>query len=59
MRDLIARLIDCGFCRETAVCIAMTYKRRNDLYGLERYVESVEDECREVQSDESVWLILQ
>ena len=51
MRELIARLIDCGFDRETAVTIACTFRRCGNLFELERYVESVEDEIRYREED--------
>ena len=47
MNKLIARLIDAGVPREIALAVYRDYKRRGDLYGFERYVESVEEECRE------------
>ena len=47
MNKLIARLIDCGMPREVALAVFRSYKRQNDPYGFERYVESVEEECRE------------
>ena len=46
MRELIARLINCGFERETAVTIACSFRRTNSLRDLEKYVEAVEDEIR-------------
>lgn len=51
MRELIARLIDCGFERETAVTIACTFRRCGNLHDLERYVESVEEEIRYKEDD--------
>ena len=47
MNTLIARLIDCGIEREVALAVYRDFKRRGRLYDFERYVESVEDECRE------------
>ena len=46
MDKLIARLIDCGMPREVALAVFRSYKRRKDLWGFERYVESVEEEKR-------------
>ena len=46
MRELIARLINCGFERETAVTIACTFRRTKNLHDLEKYVEAVEEEIR-------------
>ena len=46
MNKLIARLIDCGMPREVALAVYRTFKRRGDLFGFERYVESVEEETR-------------
>jgi len=51
VNKLIARLIKCGMPREIALAVYRAYKKDNNLYGFERYVESVEDECRE-QMDE-------
>ena len=47
MNKLIARLIDCGMSREVALHMYGIYKRKGKLDEFERYVESVEDECRE------------
>lgn len=47
MNKLIARLIDAGVPREIALAVYRDYKRRGDLYGFERYVESVEEEVHE------------
>ena len=44
MREFVKRLIDCGFSREMALAICHNYSRRNDMYGLERYIEDVEKE---------------
>jgi len=46
MRDCIARLIKCGMPREIALCVCKTFARANDFIGMERYVESVEEETR-------------
>ena len=45
MHKLIARLIDCGMSREVALTVCRSFHGQMD--ELERYVESVEDECRE------------
>ena len=47
MNKLIARLIDAGLPRDVALAVFRNYKRMGDLYGFERYVESVEAEVRE------------
>ena len=47
MNKLIARLIDCGMDREIALAVYSDFKRRGRLFEFERYVESVEEECRE------------
>lgn len=44
MRRFVARLIDCGFSRETALFICRGYARRNDIRGLELYIEEIEAE---------------
>lgn len=44
MRDLIRRLIDCGMTREVALCVM---RQIRDPKERERYVEQVEEECRE------------
>lgn len=49
MNKLIARLIDCGIPREIALAVYRSYKRQGDLFGFERYVESVEEETREAE----------
>lgn len=46
MNKLIARLIKAGMPREVALAVFRSYKRVNDLWGFERYVESVEEESR-------------
>lgn len=52
MNRLIARLIECGMPREVAVAVYRVYKRDGKLCDFERYVESVEDECRDDQMEE-------
>ena len=47
MNKLIARLIDCGIPREVALAIYRNFKIHSNLFEFERYVESVEEECRE------------
>lgn len=47
MNIYIARLINCGVPRTTAVWIVNHYRRNATLRDLERYIEDVEDECRE------------
>ena len=47
MNKLIARLIDTGMPRDVALAVYRSFKRLNDMYGFERYVESVEQEIRE------------
>ena len=47
MNHLIARLIDCGMSREVALHMYGIYKRSGRLDEFEKYVEGVEDECRE------------
>lgn len=46
MREYIARLIDTGMNRETALMIVRYYRRRGLLTELARYVSEVEEECR-------------
>ena len=46
MNKLIARLIDAGLPREVALAVYQSYKRMGDLFGFERYVESVEEEAK-------------
>ena len=46
MNKLIARLIDCGMPRDVALAIYRSYKRENNLFEFERYVEGVEEECK-------------
>ena len=50
MNKLIARLIDCGMPREVALAVYHNFKRHNNLFGFERYVDSVEQETK-VQED--------
>ena len=47
MNKLIARLIDCGMPREVALAVYRSFRKRNQLFDFEHYVESVEEECRE------------
>ena len=47
MNKLIARLIDCGYPRITALGIAQSFKREGKLKELERFIEEVEAECNE------------
>ena len=47
MDKLIARLIDTGMPRDVALAVYRSFKRFNDMFGFERYVESVEAEIRE------------
>ncbi len=47
MNRLIARLIKCGMSREVALSIYQSFKRNGNLFEFERYVEGVEEECRE------------
>ena len=46
MNKLIARLIDAGMPRDVALAVYRNFKRLNDLFGFERYVESVEAESK-------------
>ena len=46
MNKLIARLIDCGMPREVALAVYHNFKKHNNLFEFERYVESVEEETR-------------
>lgn len=46
MQDYVARLIDCGVPRLTAVYLCRYYKQHGKLKELEKYVEAVEAECR-------------
>jgi hypothetical protein len=47
MDKLIARLIKCGMPREVALAVYRGFKRANNVWEFERYVEGVEEECRE------------
>lgn len=47
MQEFVARLIDCGIPRMTAVCICNHFKKENKLDDLALYVDAVEAECRE------------
>lgn len=47
MNEFVARLIDCGIPRLTAVCICNHFKRENKMLDLALYVEAVEAECNE------------
>ena len=47
MNRLIARLIDCGMPRDVALAVYHSFKKRGQLFEFERYVEGVEEECRE------------
>ena len=44
MRELVARLIDCGMTRDVAVCMMRQYRGRQRDFEL--YVESVEESSR-------------
>ena len=46
MREYIARLIDAGMNRETAVAVCRYFRRRGLMDDLARYVSEVEEECR-------------
>lgn len=46
MREYIARLIDTGMNRETALMIVRYFRRRGLLSDLAQYVSEVEEECR-------------
>ena len=47
MNTLIARLIKTGMPRDVAVAVYRSFKRNSSLFEFERYVEGVEEECRE------------
>lgn len=47
MHEYIARLIRCGMPREVAVCVCKQYFRRKQLWELDQYVYSVEQETKE------------
>jgi len=51
MRDFIARLIDCGMPRCTAVYICNRYRRANKLRELAQYVDDVERETHVALED--------
>ena len=51
MNVLIARLIKTGMPREVALAVYRGFRRNGTLYDFERYVESVEEECREPMED--------
>lgn len=44
MRDFVARLIDCGMTRDTALVICRYYRRRGLMSELAQYVCDVERE---------------
>ena len=44
MNRFVARLIDCGFSRDTAVFICRDYIRKADFRGLELYIDAIEAE---------------
>ena len=46
MNKLIARLIKAGMPRDVALAVYRSFKRFNDMFGFERYVESVEQESK-------------
>ena len=46
MNRYIARLIDCGFTRDTAIFICRGYIRRGDFVGLELFIDEIEAEQR-------------
>lgn len=47
MNKLIARLIKTGMPRDVAVAVCRSFMRNSNLFEFERYVEGVEEECRE------------
>jgi hypothetical protein len=47
MNKLIARLIKCGMPRDVALAVCRSFKRDSNMFEFERYVEGVEEECRE------------
>ena len=51
MRELIARLIECGVPRPTAVFLCRYFAKHGGLKRFEQYVEAVEGETR-VRLDE-------
>lgn len=52
MKDYVARLVKCGMPRDIALCICRNYSKKNDWYGLEQYVYSVEMETKERDDEE-------
>lgn len=48
MKELIARLIDCGMTREVALCMYRQFKGRPQEFEL--YVESVEESCEQMEA---------
>jgi hypothetical protein len=51
MNKLIARLIDTGMPRNVAVSVCKSFLKNSNMFELERYVEGVEEECREQLED--------
>lgn len=51
MQKFIARLIDCGFPRLTAVYICRHFRRLNRMKELAEYVTAVEEETRAIVDD--------
>lgn len=47
MNKLIARLIRCGMPRDVALAVCRSFQRNSNMFEFERYVEGVEEECRE------------
>lgn len=47
MNKLIARLIKTGMPRDVALAVYRSFKRNSNLFEFERYVDGVEEECRE------------
>ena len=45
MCEYVARLIDCGIPRVTAICICRYFKNKHQMRELDDYVASVEAEC--------------
>lgn len=45
MRRFVARLVDCGIPRLTALCICKHFKNEQSLSALEQYIVFVEREC--------------
>lgn len=44
MKEMIARLIDCGMPRKVAACVCADFQRRGRMIELAQYVEAVEKE---------------